>query len=95
MGNFYEETLHCNNYFVFSGFIDKITLQIPLSRLHSEPWVISMERLYLVAIILCFSGFIGKITLQIPLSCVHSEPWVISMERLYLVTIVLCFQVHW
>ena len=49
MGNFYGETVPCNNYFVFSGFIGKITLQIPLSRLHSEPWVISMERLYLVA----------------------------------------------
>ena len=32
-----------------SGFIGKITLQIPLSRLHSEPWVISIEKLYLVA----------------------------------------------
>ena len=53
MGNFYGETVPCDNYFVFSGFIGKITLQIPLSRLHSELWVISMERLYLVAIILC------------------------------------------
>ena len=82
------ERLPCNTYFVFSGFIGKITLQIPLSRLHSEPWVISMERLYLV-----FSGFIGIIKLQIPLSSLHSEPWVISMERLYLVAITLCFQV--
>ncbi|KAK3583966.1 hypothetical protein CHS0354_033760 [Potamilus streckersoni] len=34
---------------VRKGFIGKITLQIPLRRLRSEPWVISMERLYLVA----------------------------------------------
>ncbi|KAL4233287.1 Vacuolar protein sorting-associated protein 13D [Mactra antiquata] len=34
---------------VKSGFIGKITLHIPLRRLHSEPWVISIERLYLVA----------------------------------------------
>ncbi|KAL3882451.1 hypothetical protein ACJMK2_028789, partial [Sinanodonta woodiana] len=34
---------------VKNGFIGKITLQIPLRRLRSEPWVISMERLYLVA----------------------------------------------
>ena len=33
----------------YTGFIGKITLQIPLRRLHSEPWVISIERLYLVA----------------------------------------------
>ena len=32
-----------------TGFIGKIRLQIPVSRLKSEPWVISMERLYLVA----------------------------------------------
>ena len=54
MGNFYGEIVPCNNFLVFSGFIGKITLQNPLSRLHSEPWVISMERLYLVTIILCF-----------------------------------------
>ncbi|XP_048240313.1 vacuolar protein sorting-associated protein 13D-like isoform X2 [Haliotis rufescens] len=34
---------------VKSGLIGKITLQIPLSRLRSEPWVISIEKLYLVA----------------------------------------------
>ena len=61
MGNFYGETVPCSNYFVFSGFIGKITLQIPLSRLHSEPWVISMERLYLVAIILCFQVLLVKL----------------------------------
>ena len=60
MGNFYGETVPCSNYFVFSGFIGKITLQIPLSRLHSEPWVISMERLYLVTIILCFQVLLVK-----------------------------------
>jgi hypothetical protein len=31
------------------GFIGKIKLQVPLNRLSSEPWVISMKRLYLVA----------------------------------------------
>ena len=41
--------MHLQKFFILSGFIGKITLQIPLSRLHSEPWVISMERLYLVA----------------------------------------------
>ena len=61
MGNFYGETVPCISYFVFSGFIGKITLQIPLSRLHSEPWVISMERLYLVAIILCFQVLLIKL----------------------------------
>ena len=63
MGNFYGETVPCSNYFVFSGFIGKITLQIPLSRLHSEPWVISMERLteYLVTIILCFQVLLVKL----------------------------------
>ncbi|XP_052810385.1 intermembrane lipid transfer protein VPS13D-like isoform X2 [Mya arenaria] len=34
---------------VKSGFIGKIKLQIPVRRMHSEPWVISIERLYLVA----------------------------------------------
>ncbi|GFN93642.1 vacuolar protein sorting-associated protein 13d, partial [Plakobranchus ocellatus] len=34
---------------VKTGFIGKITLQIPLRRLRSEPWVISIEKLYLVA----------------------------------------------
>ncbi|KAK7503179.1 hypothetical protein BaRGS_00005444, partial [Batillaria attramentaria] len=34
---------------VKSGFIGKITLHIPLRRLRSEPWVISIEKLYLVA----------------------------------------------
>ena len=61
MGNFYGETVPCNNYFVFSGFIGKITLQIPLSRQHSEPWVISMERLFLVTIILCFQVLLVKL----------------------------------
>ena len=61
MGNFIGETVPCNNYFVFSGFIGKITLQIPLSRLHSEPWVISMERLYLVTIILCFQVLLVRL----------------------------------
>ena len=41
--------MRLQKFFILSGFIGKITLQIPLSRLHSEPWVISMERLYLVA----------------------------------------------
>lgn len=34
---------------VKSGLIGKITLRIPLRRLRSEPWVISIEKLYLVA----------------------------------------------
>ncbi|KAL5009745.1 hypothetical protein ScPMuIL_012050 [Solemya velum] len=34
---------------VKSGFIGKITLQIPVRRLRSEPWTIFIERLYLVA----------------------------------------------
>ncbi|XP_041352246.1 vacuolar protein sorting-associated protein 13D-like isoform X2 [Gigantopelta aegis] len=34
---------------VKSGVIGKITLQIPISRLRSEPWVISIEKIYLVA----------------------------------------------
>ncbi|CAC5356846.1 VPS13D [Mytilus coruscus] len=34
---------------VKSGFIGKITLQIPIRYLRSEPWVISIEKLYLVA----------------------------------------------
>ncbi|XP_025097802.1 vacuolar protein sorting-associated protein 13D-like isoform X4 [Pomacea canaliculata] len=34
---------------VKSGVIGKITLHIPLRRLRSEPWVISIEKLYLVA----------------------------------------------
>ncbi|XP_076466689.1 LOW QUALITY PROTEIN: intermembrane lipid transfer protein VPS13D-like [Babylonia areolata] len=34
---------------VKSGLIGKITLHIPLRRLRSEPWVISIEKLYLVA----------------------------------------------
>ena len=40
-----------NNRFclLFEGFIGKIKLQIPVSRMKSEPWVISMEKLYLVA----------------------------------------------
>ncbi|KAH9492085.1 Vacuolar protein sorting-associated protein 13D [Bulinus truncatus] len=33
---------------VKSGFIGKITLHIPLRKLNSEPWVISIEKLYLV-----------------------------------------------
>ena len=71
MGNFYGEVVPCSNYFVLIGFIGKITLQIPLSRLHSEPWVISMERLYLAvismerlylaAIILCFQVLLVKL----------------------------------
>ena len=32
-----------------TGLIGKITLHIPLRRLRSEPWVISIEKLYLVA----------------------------------------------
>ena len=61
MGNFYGEVVPCSNYFVFSGYIGKITLQILLSRLHSEPWVISMERLFLVGIILCFQVLLVKL----------------------------------
>ncbi|KAL8611446.1 hypothetical protein ACOMHN_014501 [Nucella lapillus] len=34
---------------VKSGLIGKITLHIPLRRLRSQPWVISIEKLYLVA----------------------------------------------
>lgn len=34
---------HC-----FSGFIGKITLQIPFYRPHSDPWVISMSQLNLI-----------------------------------------------
>ena len=33
---------------VKSGFIGKITLQIPIRHLRSEPWVICIEKLYLV-----------------------------------------------
>ena len=32
-----------------SGFIGKIRLQIPVRHLKTEPWVISIENLYLVA----------------------------------------------
>ena len=39
--------------FSFAGYIGKITLKIPVSRLRSEPWVISIEKLYLVAGPLC------------------------------------------
>ena len=35
--------------FICLGFIGRIKLQIPVSRLKSEPWVISMDQLYLVA----------------------------------------------
>ena len=34
---------------LFSGFIGKIRLQIPVRHLKSAPWVISIENLYLVA----------------------------------------------
>ncbi|KAK7067615.1 Vacuolar protein sorting-associated protein 13D [Halocaridina rubra] len=34
---------------VRSGFVGKVKLQIPVSRLRSEPWVIMFEQLYLVA----------------------------------------------
>ncbi|XP_077998114.1 intermembrane lipid transfer protein VPS13D-like [Glandiceps talaboti] len=34
---------------VKAGFVGKITLQIPMRRLRSEPWVISIDKLYLVA----------------------------------------------
>ena len=37
------------NIFCCAGLIGKITLHIPLRRLRSEPWVISIEKLYLVA----------------------------------------------
>ncbi|KAG1679362.1 Vacuolar protein sorting-associated protein 13D [Nymphon striatum] len=33
---------------VLSGYIGRIRLQIPFRRLHSEPWVISLEQLYIV-----------------------------------------------
>ena len=36
-------------FVILSGFIGKITLQIPLRRLRSDPWVISIKKLYLVA----------------------------------------------
>ena len=32
-----------------AGYIGRIKLQIPVSRLKSQPWVISIEKLYLVA----------------------------------------------
>lgn len=32
-----------------TGFVGKIKLQIPVSRLRSEPWVIFIERLFLIA----------------------------------------------
>lgn len=31
------------------GFVGKICFQIPLRKIRSEPWVISFEKLYLVA----------------------------------------------
>jgi vacuolar protein sorting-associated protein 13D len=34
---------------VKSGFVGRITLKIPLRQLRSEPWVISIDNLYLVA----------------------------------------------
>lgn len=34
---------------VRAGFVGKVKLQIPVSRLRSEPWVIIFEQLYLVA----------------------------------------------
>ncbi|ELU05385.1 hypothetical protein CAPTEDRAFT_113344, partial [Capitella teleta] len=34
---------------VKSGFIGHISLSIPLRRVRSEPWVITLEKLYLVA----------------------------------------------
>nr|XP_002733622.2 PREDICTED: vacuolar protein sorting-associated protein 13D-like [Saccoglossus kowalevskii] len=34
---------------VIAGFVGKITLQIPMRRMRSEPWVISIDKLYLVA----------------------------------------------
>lgn len=35
--------------FHFVGFVGKIKLQIPVSRLRSEPWVIFIEKLFLIA----------------------------------------------
>ena len=32
-----------------AGFVGKICFQIPLTKIRSEPWVISFEQLYLVA----------------------------------------------
>ncbi|GIY47643.1 vacuolar protein sorting-associated protein 13D [Caerostris extrusa] len=34
---------------LLQGFVGKIKLQIPVSRLRSEPWVIFIERLFLIA----------------------------------------------
>ena len=34
---------------VRAGFIGKVKLQIPVTRLRSEPWVILFDQLYLVA----------------------------------------------
>ncbi|MPC80951.1 Vacuolar protein sorting-associated protein 13D [Portunus trituberculatus] len=34
---------------VLAGFVGRVKLQIPVSRLRSEPWVIMFEQLYLVA----------------------------------------------
>ncbi|XP_050720689.1 intermembrane lipid transfer protein VPS13D-like isoform X3 [Eriocheir sinensis] len=34
---------------VLAGFVGRVKLQIPVSRLRSEPWVIKFEQLYLVA----------------------------------------------
>lgn len=35
-------------FYLFQGFIGKITLQIPFYRPHSDPWVISMSQLNLI-----------------------------------------------
>ena len=34
---------------IHAGFVGKICFQIPLTKIRSEPWVISFEQLYLVA----------------------------------------------
>lgn len=34
---------------IHAGFVGKISFQIPLRKIRSEPWVISFEQLYLVA----------------------------------------------
>ena len=36
-------------FLLYLGFIGKILLSIPWNRLNSAPWVITLERLYLVA----------------------------------------------
>ena len=47
---------------VLAGFVGRVKLQIPVSHLRSEPWVIKFEQLYLVA---------GPIKLEEVLCCLY------------------------